>query len=217
MTGPSTKQRILEVAAEVYAEKGFRNVRVRDICERAGANVAAVNYHFGDKQSLYNEVLRYAFFSVAGGDSTQLEFGGEGASPQERLRAFVRYLIGQLLTEGRSALFAKLVARELVDPTHALDRVIEEGMRPQVEALISIIRDLLGERADDRFVRRCAGSILAQCIFYYFARPVIQQIPLEEKFGPELIDDVTDHVTRFSLAALGQFAEAEASKIRRQP
>ena len=75
--------------------------------------------------------------------------------------------------------------------------------------LFPIIRDLLGNRADDQLVRRCTGSILAQCTFYYFSRQVILQIPLEEKLGPEQIDAVTDHVTRFSLAALERLAEAE--------
>ena len=209
MTEPSTKQRLLEVAAEVYAEKGYRNVRVREICERAGANIAAVNYHFGDKQQLYDEVLRYAFFNVAGDDPTKLDLGGEGADPPERLRGFIRMMVGQFLMEGRSALYTKLVARELVDPTHALDRVIEEGMRPQIDALFPIIRDLLGNRADEQLVRRCTGSILAQCIFYYFGRQVILQIPLEEKLGPEQIDALTDHVTRFSLAALERLAQVE--------
>ena len=94
-----------------------------------------------------------------------------------------------------------------MDPTDALDRVIEEGIRPQVDALFPVIRELLGKQADDQLVRRCVGSVLAQCIFYYFARPVILKIPLEEKLGPEQIDAATDHVTRFSLAAFERLAE----------
>src|SRR5581483_8991895 len=54
-----TKQRLLEVAGAVFAEQGFKNATVREICKRADANVAAINYHFGDKQGLYSETLRY--------------------------------------------------------------------------------------------------------------------------------------------------------------
>ncbi|MGA9754367.1 MAG: TetR family transcriptional regulator, partial [Desulfobaccales bacterium] len=52
-----TRQRLLEAAGEVFAKKGFRNTTIREICRRARANLAAVNYHFGDKERLYLAVL----------------------------------------------------------------------------------------------------------------------------------------------------------------
>ncbi len=55
-----TRQRLLETAGQVFAEQGFRAATVRDICRRAGANIASVNYHFGDKERLYSEVLLFA-------------------------------------------------------------------------------------------------------------------------------------------------------------
>jgi len=56
-----TRDRVLKAAERLFAERGFKKVTVRDICRAARANVAAVNYHFGDKQGLYREVLQIAF------------------------------------------------------------------------------------------------------------------------------------------------------------
>src|SRR5215475_15617031 len=87
-TRTDTRQRVLEAAGEVFAARGFRAATVREICQRAKANLAAVNYHFGDKERLYAAVLQYTFH-CAEPYPLDLGLGGE-ASEEERLRAFIR-------------------------------------------------------------------------------------------------------------------------------
>jgi AcrR family transcriptional regulator len=55
-----TRQRLLDAAGELFAEKGFRLAGTREICRKAGTDIAAIHYHFGNKESLYEAVLRYA-------------------------------------------------------------------------------------------------------------------------------------------------------------
>ena len=196
-----TKQRLLKAASEVFIDQGFRNARIRDICRRASANVAAVNYHFGDKKGLYRDVLQYAFFSLTGEDPTKW-VGAEVGGPEQGIHALVRSLLSQLLREGESAGFANLVAREMVDPTEAIHQVIEHGIRPQVKALLKLLRLLLGKRVSDQQLRRCASSILGQCLFYHFAQPAVIQLRLERKLGPRSVDALAQHITEFSLAAM---------------
>ena len=91
-TQKTTRDRLIEAAGELFAEKGFKETTVRDIIERAGANLAAVNYHFGDKERLYEEVILHILngikeeFPVAaiGETDTVFEAGGLG----RRIRAY---------------------------------------------------------------------------------------------------------------------------------
>ncbi|MEG1979925.1 MAG: TetR/AcrR family transcriptional regulator, partial [Victivallaceae bacterium] len=55
----STKDKIMQAALFIFANEGYRNATVRKICELAEVNVAAVNYHFGDKLNLYRTLRRY--------------------------------------------------------------------------------------------------------------------------------------------------------------
>src|SRR2546430_7906732 len=90
-----TRQRLLQAAGEIFAEQGFRVATVRDICNRAGANVAAINYHFGDKENLYAAVLRYAHGCSIQRHPPDLGIKTD-SSPQHRLAAFVRSFMNRI-------------------------------------------------------------------------------------------------------------------------
>ena len=139
----STRERIVAAAGEVFAEHGFRAATVRQITERAGVNLAAVNYHFRDKAELYAQVLQQAH-----GAATRLgqltAAARAGLSPAERLRLYVGTFLHYLLDPDRPAWHVRVRARELADPTPALDRLVDEGIRPMSAALCDILRDLTG-------------------------------------------------------------------------
>jgi AcrR family transcriptional regulator len=206
-TMPETRQRLLEAAGEVFAERGFRMATVRDICQRAKANLAAVNYHFGDKERLYAAVLQYTFHCA---EHYPLDLGlGAEASVEERLRAFIRSHLFSLLAEGRPAWHRKLMAREMAEPTRALDTVVDQMIRPEAELLMAIVRDVLGHDVHPQRVWQCASSIIGQCLFYHHARPVILRLDPAQTFTPEAIEQLVDHITHFSLAALKQLAQQQ--------
>ena len=96
-----TKVRLLEAAGEEFACKGFDAARIRTICERAGANVAAVNYHFGDKEQLYLQALLEAHRCGAVAMAPDEEFFV--GSPADQLRRFIRAFVGHVLMDPEPA------------------------------------------------------------------------------------------------------------------
>jgi AcrR family transcriptional regulator len=203
-----TRERLLEAAGEVFAREGFRSATVRDICRRAGANVAAVKYHFGDKQKLYSAAVHYAHdcakrFPVDEGL-------GPDPTPRQRLEGFVRAMLMGVLEPGRPAWHAKLMAREMVEPTAVLQKIADQGVKPRLQLLAGIIRSVVGPDVPDVVVRRCARSIVGQTLFYHFARPMLERVFPDERLDASAIDSLAAHIAEFSLGGLLAMKEAKA-------
>jgi AcrR family transcriptional regulator len=198
-----TEQRILDAAGEVFAELGYRAATVRQICEKAGVNIAAINYHFGDKEGLYLAVLR----SVPDAQAEKYpSVSRESAAPEERLRGYVRALLQRVFDPGRPGWHIKLIARELTEPTRVLDTLLEQVARPLHRELAGIVRQVLGANATDETVRLGTLSVLGQCVYYQHARAVLNQLYPEQGHSPSDIARIADHIGEFSLAALRALA-----------
>src|SRR6266568_8774496 len=194
-----TRQRVLEAAGEVFANRGFREATIREICEKAQANVAAVNYHFGDKEGLYAAVFDYARTCAVAQFN---ELVSPTVPPEERLQAFVRAVLLRFFDEGRPAWLGKLVAREMIEPTKALDALVNGQIRPNSERLRAVVREVIGKEIDEQELWRCTFSIAAQWLFYFHCGQVVKRLNPEQRFGAEELDRLADHITKFSVAAL---------------
>jgi len=196
-----TRRALLDAAADVFAERGFRDATVREICQRAGANVAAVNYHFGDKASLYAAVLSEL------SEMAQARFPSDAglqkaATPRQRLTAFIRSFLQRVLSEELSARHGRIMTREMVEPTAALDRMVRDYIQPQADLLRDILQDLLPPGTDRALTRLCGLSIVGQILFYAHCRPVLQRLEPPGAFDIPELNRLADHITEFSLAAL---------------
>jgi AcrR family transcriptional regulator len=200
-----TRQQLLEAAGEVFAEAGFRNATVREICRRAGANIAAVNYHFGDKEQLYKELLSYAHGKTLEKYPPLLGLPAD-AAPEKKLRAFILSLLLRIFDTGPTSWHGRLMAREMVEPSAALDALVEERIRPMSVQLAQIVGEILNRPPTDECVRLCAFSVVSQCTFYKHCNPVmIRLFPKQSEMDPDAIGQIADHITKFSLAALKSF------------
>ena len=209
-SSPDTKSRLLEAAGQVFAEVGFKAATIREICQRASANVAAVNYHFGDKEGLYRAVLDFSAncalekYPIGGGELPEL-------CAKDRLRVFIRTYLSRLLDEGRPAWHGKLIAREMMEPTQALAILADTFARPQYHRLRGIISELLGPAASAEDLRRCAASIVGQCIFYKQCRPMIQVLMPEQGYDEASLGVLAGHIFEFSIGAIESIRMARAA------
>ena len=204
-----TRRQLLEAAGAVFAEAGFRDATVREICRRAGANIAAVNYHFGDKEKLYAEVLRYSH-RMALEKYPLIPDTDPNATPEKKLRAFVHSFLLRIFDKGPTAWHGKLMSREMIEPSAALDSLVEERMRPMAGQLWQIVADVLDCPLNDGRVRLSAFSVVSQCVFYHHCRPVVSRLfPNERPLDAAGIERLADHITRFSLAAMKHLPAAK--------
>ena len=200
-----TRDRLLKAAERLFADRGFKKVTVRDICRAARANVAAVNYHFGDKLGLYREVMQSAIDGMRGTNDAARE-AGAGQPPEEQLRRYIAIFVHRVLTPGNDTIH-KLITREMNDPTPALDALVEQGVRPRVEYLSGLIGAIIGCDPADQRVLRCVASVQAQTLAY-MPNPIATRLGLANKPTAGNLSDIADHIADFSLAGVNAVGRA---------
>jgi TetR/AcrR family transcriptional regulator, regulator of cefoperazone and chloramphenicol sensitivity len=197
----ATKSRLLEAAGEEFAEKGFDAARIRSICRRAGANVAAVNYHFGDKEQLYVAAVLEAH--RCGTEMPPVAALQQG-TPAEQLRRFIHFFLSNVVAMNRqkNRWHHTLMLREMLQPTAASEVLVREAIRPRFERLKQILRQACPE-ADELRLDALGFSVVGQCLHYKMAAAIIERVIGPEAYRALDLDYLTDHISGFCLAALG--------------
>ncbi len=196
------RDRILLAAGQAFAEHGFEGATVRDICLAAGANVAAVNYYFGDKRRLYIESVKHAHRSRV--EQVPLPMWPAGTPAAERLHDFVDNMLERMLGFGQPPWQVRLMMREVLQPTDACRELVEDYIRPHFDVLLGILDEIVGGRLPFAELRRIGLSIVGQCFLYRAAGDVVGMlVPPDELAAVHTPRRIAEHVTRFTLAALG--------------
>jgi len=202
--GKVTRNRVLNAACEVFAEKGYRNAKVAEICSRAGANVAAVNYYFGDKATLYSEAWQHAFNESAMPDSIVPAH----TSPQEQLRKHIHSLIRNFMEKGLQGYFTRLYLMELANPTGLIQDSWLDLIEPRRQKLLGIICKIMGVEDANEMVLFCEMSIINQCRALLTINRNDLEYLLGQPLSQNLIKRLADHIASFSLAGIGAVSKS---------
>jgi len=206
----STRQRLIEAAGQLFAEKGFNGTSIRQVCAQAKVNLSAVDYHFGGKEGLYASTCIYVLdrrnkaIPLDGGFRIDTSASG-------RLRAFIQSYMARTCDLKRPLWEQQLIHREMMNPTPIARGIIASTMSEEVQTLKAIIRDIAGSKMDDDQLELCVLSIMGQCHFHAHYR----RYKATGLQWPHLLTktnkDIAEHISRFSLAGIQSAPPGTAS------
>jgi len=210
-----TRVDLLDAAEELFSANGYNAVGIREIASRAGTNIASIKYHFGSKHELYLETVHRAMVRTEAGPSNGsdclasawdlLRDGPQSLSRHDAallLARFIRRFLSQLLPTSGDDACGMLIIREGVQPSEAIDAVVDQYIRPNQTMLVDLLRNIKPD-ADDLDLARDAQCILGQIVHYRVFRAIIEKLRGHTLSQPQRLDELAAHLTQFSLRGLG--------------
>ena len=195
----STRTNLIMAGIRIFAQKGFKEATVRDICKQAGSsNINSINYYFGSKQGLYKEILEMLFSEY----DRQKPEPDQNLSAEEKLKNFITTFCTMLYKGGPAESdLTTIFVSEMTSPSPFIQDLVDKYNRPRVEFHMSIIRDLLGSNATEAMVRDCLVSVSGQLLYYSFAWPVFSRL-FPDYSTQATYDQWADHVFTFSMGGI---------------
>ena len=195
--GDITRAHILEIAGQLFAERGFANTTSKLICTQAKTNTAAVNYHFGSYGGLYLAVLQEVHQRLLSLD--YLTALANSALPaRDKLAQFIESLLYDLL-EQRSW-HTRLWARELITPSPHAAEAIQSYALPKFDVINRLVADVTGLALETPSLQRCVLSVMSPCMVL-----LVVSHELDTPLTPILRQpaaDLVEHIKLFMLAGL---------------
>lgn len=201
--GDVTRAHLLNTAGQVFAELGYVAASSKEICQRAGANIAAVNYHFGGKDGLYEAVLIEAHRQIVSVDEL-LALTDNGTDPRAKLRAVISHLIGQA-PRSLDSWGTSVLIRELVTPSHLVPALVGRAIKPKAQVLRQVVAAILQLPVDHPAVQSGLMLSVLPCVMLTIAPKNLRgtMLPALERIPAELADDVVLYALA-GLDALGK-------------
>jgi len=199
----STREKILDVAEELFLTRGFDKVSVRDITQAAGANVASINYHFKCKEDLYREVFRRKLKFISDTKLAQVDkYMKEAGTPtvENTVRSIVRAFLEELIKNEASEKLLSIITQEMSEDGIARDLFLEEGAYPIQRKLWELLKRAKPGLSDIQ-VALCFSSIMGQIFHFIRAKSVISTT-LKREYDIDFINRLIEHITRFSVSGI---------------
>lgn len=209
--GLSTRTVVLEAAGRVFAERGFAETTSKEICERAGTNSAAVNYYFGGKEGLYEEVLVEAHRQLVSQEELNQIIESD-SSPEDKLRSFLRRML-QTAAASPELWGIKIYLRELASPSPFITKNLTTTVLPKAEKLRSLVQEITGLAWESEQVQRATAFVVIPCISLIMFPDALRTLvlPASASASDGLLEDMLTYVLG-GLQALGNTKQLPPQK-----
>ena len=159
--GQRTRDGLQTAALELLAQRGQEGVTLREITDRAGANVAAVSYHFGSLKALCDSAIEHALERYLDAQIAALDSLGSTSTLQEVAAAFAGPMVRALAAGGQDLAVMRTVARVGIDPPQGWERLDGKFDQSRREALRVLTPNIPGVDEQELIFRtRCAAGLL---------------------------------------------------------
>ena len=208
-TDKGVRDRLFDSAEELFCEQGFEGTSVRDIAASAKCNIASVNYYFGGKEKLYQEVwcrhlVTMRDTRIASIDKVMSQNDGKPRL-EELLKSFAEAFIGPLVDESRARRFCKLMAREMIDQHLPANMFVDNIITPTLTAMRgALVKACPG--LDESKIPFVVLSIVGQLLHVLHIKAMFEQS--DETAMPKFdLAQTIDHVVKFSAAGIRVYVE----------
>lgn len=183
VVGNDTRSKLVEIATQLFATKGFGLVSIRDVTEAAQINVSAISYYFNGKEGLYQAVLEEQLSPIL--QVLALTEGKKLLSPVDRLTFYAEQVAR---VHARKPFLARFISSELTNPTGFGGPIIENHLSRVYQFMYSALQEGIdsGDFRADLNVKYAAISLAGILNFYFITKPLLQKIvPLAEHANAE--------------------------------
>ena len=209
--GKGVRDRLLDVAEEFFADRGFDGTSIRDLAAGAGCNIASVNYYFGRKENLYAEVWRRHLLTLRDARISSIDevMSKSGGKPglEDLLRSFAHAFIGPFIDENGSRLIT-LIAREMINPHLPSSMFGNDVIRPTISAMQKALAQVCPDLPESK-VPLVMFSLIGQLV-HTIRMKAMSEWTDDGAFAMFEPAKVIDHIVAFSAAGIRAYAGGKA-------
>jgi AcrR family transcriptional regulator len=192
-----TRQALILAGIRLFGRQGFSATSVRQLASEAGANIAAITYHFGGKDGLRTacaEEFGRRMAEAMGGRPVSGDHSAEAA--REELRAIIRTVVGFLLgAEGASAL-VPFMLRELAEDGPGINVVYRGFAEPMHQRLCDVWARATGAEPEAETVKLAVFALIGQLMYFRIGQAIVTRRMGWAAVGPDEVRKITDRILR---------------------